>query len=290
MYLRFKLLNIVAAVALAAVNASAGSTINASNRYAYGANLGWVDWRGDATNGAVIGEYVCSGFVYSANVGWISLGNGAPTNGIQYLNLSANDFGVNQDGFGNLRGYAYGANIGWVAFEANGAPRVDLKTGKISGLAYSANCGWIGLSNAVAVVQTDTIPGGLDADGNGLADAWERLHFGHTGVNPAADSDGDGLSNKEEYLAGTDPTDASSKLVITAYHTTPYGTGADLTWQSVMSRCYVIQKTTDLGSPAWLDSGLGVISPDGASTTRSFVDTSLPMRFYRVGAFRPLGP
>ena len=39
------------------------------NKFAYGANLGWMDWRGDTNNGAVIGEYVCSGNIYSANVG-----------------------------------------------------------------------------------------------------------------------------------------------------------------------------------------------------------------------------
>src|SRR5437773_9615512 len=89
----------------------AATTINTTNKYAYGANIGWMDWRGDTNNGAIIGEYVCSGYVYAANVGWINLGNGSPTNGIQYKNLSTNDFGVNQDGLGDLRGYAYGANI-----------------------------------------------------------------------------------------------------------------------------------------------------------------------------------
>src|ERR1039457_4425054 len=108
----------------------AATTIDAANKYAYGANLGWLDWRGDTANGAVIGDYVCSGYIYSANVGWINLGNGTPTNSIRYQNLSANDCGVNHDGGGNLRGYAYGANIGWINFENTGAPRVDLLTGK----------------------------------------------------------------------------------------------------------------------------------------------------------------
>src|SRR5215470_11981478 len=99
------------------VSAKASSTINAVNRYAYGANFGWIDWRGDTNNGAVIGEYICSGYIYSANVGWINLGSGSPANGIQYQNNSGTDFGVNQNGFGALSGYAYGANIGWIKFE-----------------------------------------------------------------------------------------------------------------------------------------------------------------------------
>ena len=116
----------------------AATTINSANKYSSGANLGWMDWRGDINNGAVIDEYVCSGYIYAANVGWISLGSGSPTNGIYYQNLSASDFGVNQDGLGNLRGYAWGANIGWIS-----------------------------LSNAVAYVKTDTIAAGALAP-NGL--------------------------------------------------------------------------------------------------------------------------
>src|SRR5262249_13519600 len=108
-------------ILLSAFPARAATTINPGNKYAYGANIGWMDSRGDTNNGAVIGEYVCSGSIYSANVGWINLGSGAPANQIQYQNNSAADFGVNQDGLGNLRGYAYGANIGWINFEATGA-------------------------------------------------------------------------------------------------------------------------------------------------------------------------
>jgi len=44
-----------------------------------------------------------------------------------------------------------------------------------------------------------------DSDRNGMPDAWERAYFGHTGVNPNADPDHDGLSNSQEYQAGTNP-------------------------------------------------------------------------------------
>ena len=138
---------------------AAPTTIDAVNHYAYGANLGWIDWSGDTANGAVVGLQVCSGNIYSANVGWISLGSGTPVNGLSYLNNSATDFGVTRDAAGNLRGYAYGANIGWINFEATGAPKMDLLTGNFSGYAYSANCGWISLSNATAYVQSTVFAG-----------------------------------------------------------------------------------------------------------------------------------
>ena len=47
--------------ALAAVtSAGAATTINAVNHFSYGANIGWMEWRGNVTAGAVIGEYIGS--------------------------------------------------------------------------------------------------------------------------------------------------------------------------------------------------------------------------------------
>jgi hypothetical protein len=43
---------------------AAATTIDAIDRYAYGANLGWMDWTGGSGGtaaGAVIGGYVCYG-------------------------------------------------------------------------------------------------------------------------------------------------------------------------------------------------------------------------------------
>jgi hypothetical protein len=269
--------------------ALAATTIDPANNYAYGANVGWIDWRGDTNSGAVIGEYVCSGYLYSANCGWINLGSGAPANGIQYQNNAAADFGVNQDGLGNLRGYAWGANIGWINFENTGAPKVDLVTGVITGYVWSANCGWISLSNVVAFVQTDTIAPGLDSNSDGIPDAWELLNFGTIDIDPNADPDHDGLSNREEYLGGTGPNNPLDYLRITSESFGPGGTTANLTWTSVLTRQYYILRTPNLESP-WTDSGLGLISPDGASTTRAFGDSAAPTRFYRVRAVRPLAP
>ena len=55
-----------------------------------------------------------------------------------------------------------------------------------------------------AVTGTTAI---IDQDANGLPDSWERRYFNRTGVDPAADDDGDGLSNLSEFQGGTDPTD-----------------------------------------------------------------------------------
>ena len=45
----------------------------------------------------------------------------------------------------------------------------------------------------------------MDPDGSGLPVIWEQIYFGHTGVDPNADPDNDGLSNLQEYQYHTNP-------------------------------------------------------------------------------------
>jgi hypothetical protein len=270
----------------------AATTIDPVNKYAYGANIGWMDWSGgtgQTATGVVIGAYVCSGYIYAANVGWINLGSGSPTNGIYYQNVASNDYGVNQDGLGNLRGYAYGANIGWLNFESNGAPAINMITGVMSGYVWSANCGWISLANVDAYVQTDSIsPGALAPDG--LPIAWLLTYFGTTNVNANSDPTGKGMTVGQDYLAGTNPTNATSLLKITAESFSPAGTSAKLTWESVLTRYYYIEETLSLSPTNWTTNGVGLVSPQGTSTTNSFTDTSASGRFYRIQAVMPLTP
>lgn len=127
-----------------------------------------------------------------------------------------NDFGVNftvdpsDRGHGSLRGYAYGANIGWISFESGGNPYVIISNGQLHGYAYSTNVGWINLGDGTFFVRTNTIDPGVDADGNGLPDAFEYTYFGHSGIDPNADADGDAESNLAEYRNGTNPADGAS--------------------------------------------------------------------------------
>lgn len=69
----------------------------------------------------------------------------------------------------------------------------------------------IGLDLGEAVFDVS----GLDADEDGLPDSWENGFLPGTtglGVSPEADYDQDGMTDLEEYTAGTDPTDSSDRL------------------------------------------------------------------------------
>jgi hypothetical protein len=278
--------------------AHALSTINATNNYAWGANIGWSNWLPSTTDGVVVGEFVCSGYVYAANVGWINLGGGNPLNHIQYQNNAAADFGVNysvdssQPGVAILRGYAYGANIGWINFEATGNPRVSLFTGTFSGYAYSANCGWINLNDLNGKVQTDYITAGVDTNGNGITDAWEFLYFGGL-LAPGQENtspNNNGMTLLQDYQDGIDPTVPNANLRITAYSTGGAGTSSNVTFTSTTARLYTIEVNTDLTQPLnWMDSGLGVFAPDaGTATTRGVTQAAATRKFFRVKTMRPL--
>jgi hypothetical protein len=97
-----------------------------------------------------------------------------------------------------------------------------------------------------------------------------------------ADSDGDGLNNWQEWLAGTNPTNAASALLLQQTMVLPGG--VTLTWPSVTNRAYFVQRATSMMPPpafSLLQSNI-----PGLPGTTSFTDTNPPASgpaFYRVG-------
>lgn len=81
-----------------------------------------------------------------------------------------------------------------------------------------------------------------DPSGIGFHNSWQKS----LGPDPYnTDSDGDGMTDFEEWLAGTNPFDANSVLRIEQLLLTAGGE-KDIVWQSVAGRCYVIEFTDDL--------------------------------------------
>jgi hypothetical protein len=274
-----------------AAAAAAQSTISATDKFAYSANAGWIDFRTSAADGVVVTETYLAGKAYAANFGWIDLGDGSPANGHTYSNTSATDFGVNLSPSGYLTGYAYAANLGWINFEQTyGRPRLDFLTGKFNGHAYAANLGWVALDIPSSALVTTSLAT-PDTDGDGIGDAYEMLYYGTLRVmNASSDTDHDGASDRSEYAANTQPNNPADRLRIVSQSHTADFTQVALTFTSKPNRLYAIEHDTD-GVGTWTASGLGLFAPDsGATSLRNFAYPAGPRRFFRVVAHLPLSP
>lgn len=279
------------------------STLGEGDSYAWAANFGWIEMmpnRPNAGDGFRFGEVSCSGWLWSDSTGWIHCGDGTPANQSYYLNDSNTDYGVNHYATGDLYGLAWSPNTGWINFgwwtldpENANRPRVDLYTGNFTGYAWSANCGWINLGTGY--LKTDTMIV-TDTDGDGISDPWEIAYSGGLGImNGSTDQDGDGFTDKAEYIAMTNPIDKNSFFKVTQI--TPVnlnGSSTSLTWTSSRTRLYQIERSTDLGqTDPWHVSNLDapVFYPDDNSpTTRTTLDFATPKRFFRVQSRIPLQP
>ncbi len=114
-----------------------------------------------------------------------------------------------------------------------------------------------------------------DFDGNGLRDLWE-LSTGFTGLDGAADSDGDGVTNRVESIAGTNPLSANSKPYFTIEKMTD--DMARLRWPVLSGTTQTLESSSNLA--AWNSfTALPTITNSAASLV---VDTSgNEAQFYR---------
>ena len=85
----------------------------------------------------------------------------------------------------------------------------------------------------------------VDSDGDGLPDDWEQTHFGSLAQNGSGDADSDGVSNLEEYQAGTDPTDPQSLFAILRVGAHPQG-GVEIRWSSMADKSYIVERSGNL--------------------------------------------
>jgi PKD repeat protein len=119
--------------------------------------------------------------------------------------------------------------------------------------------------------------------------AWQIQYFGST-TNPAAaptaDPDGDGFSNLQEFLAGTDPTNNVSSFRITSI----VGTGDDvlIDWMTGIGKTNALQATAGTADGSYSTNDFADIFTvtNATGLLTNYLDvgaaTNVPSRFYRV--------
>jgi hypothetical protein len=141
-----------------ALASSTDGTIDPTYKYAWGENIGWINF-GTSNGNVHITDSALSGYALSETVGWINLD------------------GVANDGEGNLSGYAWGENVGYIKFNpTNGGVTIN-SSGEFSGSALGENVGWI-IFGGDYKVKTDWQPrsarpacnNSSDDDGDGKTD------------------------------------------------------------------------------------------------------------------------
>lgn len=130
-----------------------------------------------------------------------------------------------------------------------------------------------------------TVSLGGSSDDDGITDSWKEI-WGVT--NALADDDGDGTTNLQEYLAGTNPTDPSSlfRVSSTTYQTVGGNPTFVVSWPSQPGIPYGIRWKQHLTEPSWHSvlptfhgtGGTFQWTDDGSQTA----PLTSPERFYQV--------
>jgi len=108
--------------------------------------------------GATVTDTGVYGYVWQENTGWIQL---ASSETPPYANTDETDWGVNNDGSGNLSGYGWCELAGWVNFHSTDSRVVVDGEGNFSGYAWAEGVGWIHFANENPVayeVKTEWTP------------------------------------------------------------------------------------------------------------------------------------
>ena len=125
-----------------------------------------------------------------------------------------------------------------------------------------------------------TVVRDLDTDTDGLPDDWEEFYFTNLTQTATADFDHDDASNLQEFLAGTDPTDANSVFKITSVPAANQQT--ELRWLNLPSRHFEVDFSDNLTT--WQSITNPALYFPTAQQVIWTETTNAPTRFYRVRA------
>ncbi len=156
---------------------------------------------------------------------------------------------------------------------------------------FGSTSGWASIEGNFASGTSGTVldlfqiaSAGVTRVGNfSISDAGALLFTALPALAPV-DSDGDGVSDANEILAGTNPNDSSDFLRIQALTRTADGTG--VSFKTIPARTYLIYYTQDLSAASW--QLIATIAGGATAATIQYVDTdpvrvAKPTGFYKVG-------
>ena len=130
----------------------------------------------------------------------------------------------------------------------------------------------------------------VDPGGNGIPDWWEMDYFGFVGIDPAADPDGDGFTNLEEYMIGTHPNNPAGKLAVSKALVVQSGTNQDfrITFPTAIGVTYRVEFSDSLAADSWVALGSDISGTGNPATASDAAAVTLhPQRFYRVRILSP---
>jgi hypothetical protein len=120
----------------------------------------------------------------------------------------------------------------------------------------------------------------IDANHNGISDAWEMDNFGSVTTNRTqlTDTDHDGMTDYAEFIAGTDPNNPASRFYFTGE--TVQSNLVQMQWTVVTNRLYQVSTATNL--QAWLPVTGWLQASNAPTMSFTATNSGTAARFYRV--------
>ena len=154
-------------------------------------------------------------------------------------------------------------------------------------LVMTNACGLFVRNGGTLIVGTLVLDPNLSAVGDGIPNGWKQ-QYGLDPFDPNLaneDADGDGMSNLQEYLAGTDPTNSASFFGVTAV--AQEDNDVRVTWMTGIGRTNALQATTGNADGSYSNNFADIFSVTGATdTVTNYLDggaaTNSSSRYYRV--------
>lgn len=116
-----------------------------------------------------------------------------------------------------------------------------------------------------------------DSDIDGLPDSWEMAVFGSLDAAAGGDPDQDGMSNLQEYVAGTNPTDPASAF--RARIVFADNGACRLEFNAVSGRTYTLHSADQIDGPWEIAGDLPIPGPGAIQVA---IDPSHQKQFYRL--------